>query len=149
MELPWKQQIRRELKRRDKVQMGNYRSLVESHTRLLEKQDEKLKELVKDEQACNHNVTQDISNWGSSQDPEKLREEIGMLLQRLDNIERVHEHLLAHVMEEKVKEAERMNQNNITAERYRQLKERLFQIRAQRARARVIPAMLASHKCTI
>ncbi|MEE6487229.1 hypothetical protein FKM82_014840 [Ascaphus truei] len=136
MELPWKRRIRRELRRRNRTQLGNYESLVESYTRLLELQDEGSKrqeggEMV--EEGTSSPSIQETPLCVSCQDSQRLRDEIVALQNRLCHIEREHQHLFTRCMEEKEREAERINHSNEREERYQRLKEKLRLLRAQAA----------------
>ncbi|KAM4708156.1 uncharacterized protein O3C94_011217 [Discoglossus pictus] len=131
MKLPWKQQIQKELKKRDRVQLGNYGSLVESYNRLLEAQYEQRRKIQDGGRMIQEQPEEPVTCHRSSSkifhsapdcalclDSERQREEIVILQKQLDHIESEHQHLLTLWMEGKMKAAERINKRNAREERY-------------------------------
>ncbi|OCT97601.1 uncharacterized protein LOC108706859 [Xenopus laevis] len=150
MALPWKQQIRRELRRRDVLQLGNYGSLVESYVRLLEQEEDRSKWNKETEDHVDEPLTpnsyimiQATSDCNQCHDLKHLKEQNDLLLKQLTWMEREREHLLTSMIEEKQKEAERVNQNNEIEERYRQLREILYRKRERPTQSRLVS--ISSH----
>ncbi|XP_053559011.1 uncharacterized protein LOC128649658 [Bombina bombina] len=152
MESTWKLQIRRQLKKRDRMQLGNYGSLVESYAQLLgEKYEdtqirqgrestEDKKDSTKSEEPsmCDRSVSQralhNISDCVSCHDSQQMKEEIVTLQHHLSHVESEYQALLTRWIEEKKKEAERINYRNAKVERYW----RLLWIKAQRNKTPVV-----------
>ncbi|XP_077332407.1 uncharacterized protein LOC143974669 [Lithobates pipiens] len=137
----WKEQIRRLLIRRDQLQLGNYGKLVESYIKLLDKQEEALQrehtlhskteqqegKLISS-QKSNREVIQNTGDCSCCGDSQRLKEEVETLLNRLGCMEREHEKLLSRLLEDKKKEAQRMNQINEKIDRYQRRKVKTYQV---------------------
>lgn len=141
MEGRWKEQIRRLLTRRDQLQLGNYGKLVESYIKLLDQQEEETLQRENtlhskteqqegkliSSQTSNREVVQNTGDCSCCGDSQRLKEEVKTLLNRLGCMEREHEELLSRLLEDKKKEAQRMNQINEKINRYQRRKVKTYQ----------------------
>ncbi|XP_069833985.1 golgin subfamily A member 6-like protein 4 isoform X2 [Dendropsophus ebraccatus] len=123
MDPAWKLQICRELRRRDKVQLGNYdtRLLTQQEKEKVQENKLHIGEESKDKQGSEQmtcpqsqmpkrvDVTETLS-CSCCKQSQKLKEENETLLNRLQHNEHEYERLLSRIMEEKLKEAKKMNQ---------------------------------------
>ncbi|KAE8631883.1 hypothetical protein XENTR_v10001345 [Xenopus tropicalis] len=115
---------------------------------LLEQQEDRSKRNKETEDHVNEPLTPNMSSsyimiqatpdCDQCHDLKSLKEQNDLLLKQLSWMEREREHLLTSLIEEKQKEAERVNQNNDIEERYRQLREKLYRKRDRPSQSRLL-----------